>query len=215
MKKRLLAVATLVLTIAIAVVATSAFGGGGRFQLYLVNAGPSSSFYNDSVSADGNCDRGDLQSSLSTHPGTGIRQDSVGYLPDGHGPSTFSYTVPAGGAFTIKADSDTIMLKLWAFSGDGTCDGANTITQIISWSLDCNGPTCGSVNLSGGGYQDLAIAAGTPINTLQNVHFGVSSPVKVGVGDTLSLKFTSNYYAPIQWNAANGAGVSVLSILTS
>ena len=140
----------------------------------------------------------------------------MGFIPDGHGPSTFSYTVPAGPGFTIPANSNAIMLKLWAFSGDRSCDSPGTPgTQVIQWSLNCSGPTCGSVSLSGGGYQPIQIAAGTPINTLQNVHFGVSSPVKVGAGDVISLTFTSDFYAPIQWNAPNGAGVSVLSILTS
>jgi hypothetical protein len=213
MYKRIITAATLAFVVAVALGATSALGGGGRFDLYLVNSGPSSSFYNDSAPADGNCDRQDLASSLSTQHGTSLRQDSVGYVPDGHGPSTFSYTVPAGGGFTIKANPNAIMLKLWAFSGDGTCDGQNNATQIISWRLDCSGPTCGTVSLSGG-YQDIKIAGGTPINTLQNVHYGVSSPVKVGAGDTLSLEFTSDFYAPIQWNAANGPGVSSLSILT-
>jgi hypothetical protein len=213
MKKRLLAAAMLALAVAVAVGATSAFGGGGRFQLYLVNAGPASSVYNDSATADGTCGQFTTPSSLSTMPGTGRRQDSVGYAGEAAGPSTFSYTVPAGGAFTIPVSTDAIVLKLWAFSGDGTCGGQNG-AQVISWSLDCSGPTCGSVSLSGG-YQPIAIPAGTPINTLQNVHYGVSSPVRVGVGDTLSLKFTSDTWATFQWNAPNGQGVSVLSLLTS
>jgi len=213
MHKRLMIVATLALAV-VALGASSAFGGGGRFDLYLVNSGPSSSFYNDSSSSDGNCDRTDLASSLSTQPGTSLRQDSVGFLPDGHGPSTFSYTVPAGGGFTIPVNANAIKLKLWAYSGDGSCDGQNVNPQTIEWSLDCSGPTCGSVSLSGGGYQSITIPANTPKNTLQNVHFGVSSAVKVGAGDTISLKFTSDFYAPIQWNARNGAGVSSLSILT-
>ncbi len=214
MHKRLVTVATLALAV-VALGATSAFGGGGRLQLYLVNSGPSSSFYNDSSSSDGNCGRTDLASSLSTQPGTSLRQDSVGFLPDGHGPSTFSYTMPAGGGFTIPVSSDAIVLKLWAYSGDGTCDAQNVNSQTIEWSLDCSGPTCGSVSLSGGGYQSITIPANTPKNTLQNVHFGVSSPVRVGAGDTISLKFTSDFYAPIQWNAPRGAGVSSLNILTS
>ena len=51
----------------------------------------------------------------------------------------------------------------------------------------------------------------TPINTLQNVHFGVSSPVKVGAGDTITLRLASDFFAPIQWNAAKGPGASLLS----
>ncbi len=216
MHKRFIAVATLALVV-VALAATSAFGSGGRFQLYLVNSGPSSSFYNDSATSDGNCNSIDLASSLSTQPGTSLRQDSVGYLPDPQGVSVFSYTVPAGGGFTIPANANAIVLKLWAFSGDGSCDGQNVNPQTIGWSLVCHGPTCGSVNLVSGpdsGYQDIAIAANTPKNTLQNVHVGVSSPVTVGAGDTITLQFESNTYAPIQWNAPNGAGVSSLSILT-
>jgi hypothetical protein len=64
------------------------------------------------------------------------------------------------------------------------------------------------------GYADITIAANTPKNTLQNIHVGVSSPVTVGAGDTITLKFQSNTYAPIQWNAPNGAGASSLNILT-
>jgi hypothetical protein len=216
MHKRLIAVATLAL-VAVALAATSAFGGGGRLQLYLVNSGHPSSFYNDSASSDGNCDRIDLASSLSTQPGTSLRQDSVGYLPDTQGVSGLSYTVPAGGGFTIPTSTDAIVLKLWAFSGDGSCDGQNVHPQTIGWSLVCSGPTCGSVKLVSGpdnGYQNITIAANTPKNTLQNVHVAVSSPVTVGAGDTITLQFQSNTYAPIQWNAPNGAGVSSLNILT-
>jgi hypothetical protein len=216
MQKRLIALATLALVV-VALAATSAFGGGGRLQLYLVNSGPSSSFYNDSASTDGDCSRIDLASSLSTQPGTSLRQDSVGYLPDTQGVSVFSYTVPAGHGFAIPVSTDAIVLKLWAFSGDGSCDKQNVNPQTIGWSLVCNGPTCGSVNLVGGpdnGYQDITIAANTPKNTLQNVHVGVSSRVTVGAGDTITLQFESNYYAPIQRNAPNGAGVSSLNILT-
>lgn len=217
MHKRLFALATVAL-VAVALAATSAFGGGGRLQLYLVNSGPSSSFYNDSSSSDGNCSRIDLASSLSTTPGTSLRQDSVGYLGDvAQGVSVLSYTVPAGGGFTIPANTDAIVLKLWSFSGDGSCDGQNVNPQTIGWSLACNGPTCGSVNLVSGpdsGYQDITVAPNTPINTLQNVHVGVPAPVTVGAGDTITLKFESNYYVPIQWNAPNGPGVSYLNILT-
>lgn len=216
MHKRLITMATIALAV-VALAATSAFGGGGgRLQLYLVNSGPTSGFYNDSLTTDGGCGRLALASSLSTSPGTSLRTDSVGYLPDVQ-VSSLSYTVPAGGGFTIPASADAIVLKLWAYSGDGTCDGQNVNPQTIGWSVDCNGPTCGSVHLVSGpdsGYADIAIAANTPKNTLQNIHVGVSSPVNVGAGDTITLKFQSNTYAPIQWNAPNGAGASSLNILT-
>lgn len=222
MKKRLLTLAMLVLVIAGTVGATTASGSCGRFDLYLVNSGPTSPFYNDSTNdGEPQCDQLNLPSSLSTSPGKHLRQDSVGFIGDssdpGPGASTFSYTVPARHGFTIKANPNAITLKLWAFSGDRSCDepGVNdSPTQVINWSLECTGPTCGSVDLSSG-YQDITIPEKTPINTLQNVHFGVSSPVKVGAGDTITLRLASDFFAPIQWNAAKGPGASLLSILTN
>ena len=70
-----------------------------------------------------------------------------------------------------------------------------------------------SVSLSGG-EQRLDVPAGTPVNTLFNVHVGASSPVNVGAGDPITLRLRSPLYClPIQWSAPNGRGVSSLSIL--
>ena len=167
MYKRIIAVAMLALTAAVAVSVTGAFGkGGGRLELYLVNSGPNTRFFNDSTAADGNCDPVLAKpASLSTSKGTSLQQDN----PDGSSAnparaSVFSYTVPAGGGFTIP---------------------------------------------------QLNVPAGTPTNTLFNVHVGVASPVNVGAGDTITLRLRSPlYYLPIQWSAPNGPGVSALSILT-
>jgi hypothetical protein len=216
MSKRILAALTVGLVAAVALSATGAFGkGGGRLELYLVNSGPDSRFYNDSSAADGNCDPVPTKpASLSTSKGTSRQQDN----PDGSSAnparaSVFSYTVPAGGAFTIPRNENSIMLKIWTFSGDGSCPDQN-LAQFFLWSVDCTGPTCGSVSLSGG-EQQLNVPAGTPINTLFNVHVGPSSPVTVGAGDTITLRLRSPlYYLPIQWSAPNGPGVSSLSILT-
>lgn len=216
MYTRILAAATLALTVAVALGATSAFGkDGGRLKLYLVNSGPNTRFYNDSAAADGNCDPILAKpASLSLTRGTSLQQDN----PDGSSSnparaSVFSYTVPTGGGFTVKSDTDSIVLKLWTFSGDGTCPDQGG-DQSFFWRVDCAGPTCGAVSLTGG-YQELFVPAGTPINTLFNLHVGVSSPISVGAGDTITLSLRSPlYYLPIQWSAPNGPGVSYLSILT-
>jgi hypothetical protein len=216
MSKRILAVSTVALVAAVALSATVAFGkGGGRLELYLVNSGPNTRFFNDSTAADGNCDPVLAKpASLSTSEGTSLQQDN----PDGSSAnparaSVFSYTVPAGGGFTIPSNENSVMFKIWTFSGDGTCPDQN-LAQFFLWRVDCAGPTCGSVSLSGG-EQQLNVPAGTPINTLFNVHVGLSSPVNVGAGDTITLRLRSPlYYLPIQWSAPNGPGVSSLSILT-
>jgi hypothetical protein len=216
MYKRIIAVAMLALTAAVALGATVAFGkGGGRFELYLVNSGPNTRFFNDSAAADGNCDPILAKpASLSTSKGTSLQQDN----PDGSSAnaaraSVFSYTVPAGGGFTIPSNENSVMFKIWSYSGDGTCPD-QVGDQFFLWSVDCAGPTCGSVSLSGG-EQRLNVPAGTPNNTLFNVHVGVASPVNVGAGDTITLRLRSPVnYVPIQWSAPNGPGVSSLSILT-
>jgi hypothetical protein len=216
MYKRILAAAALALTAAVALGATGAFGkNGGRLELYLVNSGPNTRFYNDSAAADGNCNPILAKpASLSLTRGTSLQQDN----PDGSSSnparaSVFSYTVPTGGGFTVKSDTDSIVLKLWTFSGDGTCPDQGG-DQFFFWRVDCAGPTCGAVSLTGG-YQQLSVPAGTPTNTLFNLHVGVSSPISVGAGDTITLSLRSPlYYLPIQWSAPKGPGVSYLSILT-
>jgi hypothetical protein len=218
MYKRMIAAATLALALAVGFGVTSAFGkDGGRLELYLVNSGANTRFYNDST-AEGAGDCGPIlakQASLSLTKGTSLQQDN----PDGSSSnlaraSVFSYVVPKGGSFTVEQNANSIVLKMWTFSGDGTCpdQGGN---QSFFWKVDCAGPTCGAAGVSlTGGYQELSVPAGTPINTLFNVHVGVSSPVNVGEGDTITLSLRSPlYYLPIQWSAPNGPGVSSLSIL--
>jgi hypothetical protein len=207
--RKFIAVATLVLGLAVALAATSAFaGGGGRLSLYLVNSGPASSFY----PLTGDCfAQYNSPSSLSTTRATSLQTTSVGYDPEPAGPSIFSYTVPAGGGFTIPAGSNSVILKLWALSGDGSCPG-QLGDQVIYWRFDCAGPTCNSAAFTAG-YQPILIPAGTPPNTLFNVHAGPASAVTVGAGDTLTLKLWSASWAGIQWSGPNGAGVSSVNIL--
>jgi hypothetical protein len=220
MRRRILASAAVLVTLALGLTMTSALGAGGRLQLYLVNSGPQTTFYNESVPTDGDCDSFLKPASLSTSKGTATQFDSPGYA-FGSSPhaSTFSYTVPAGGGFTVPANPDTVILKLWSFSGDGTCDG-QLGDQSIDWRVYCSG-SCGSnVSLSGpgqsapkAGWQSFAVPAGTPINSLFNDHAGPSSAVAVGAGDTITLELSADTWAGIQWSAANGGGVSSLSIL--
>jgi hypothetical protein len=216
MHKRIIAAATLALALAVGFGVTSAFGkDGGQLELYLVNSGEPTRFFNDST-AEGAGDCGPIlakPASLSLTKGTSRQQDN----PDGSSSnparaSVFSYVVPTGGGFTVKQGTDSIKLKMWTFSGDGTCPDQGG-DQSFFWKADCTGLTCGAVSLTGG-ERELSVPAGTPINTLFNVHVGVSSPVNVGAGDTITLSLRSPvYYLPIQWSAPNGPGVSSLSIL--
>jgi hypothetical protein len=213
----LIAVLTLSLTIASALSAT------GRLQLYLVNSGPDTTFYNDSIPADGDCDPFMKPASLSQSRGTGVQVDSPGYQftgdpADAH-PTRFSYTVPSGGGFTVPANDDAVILKLWSFSGDGTCGGQNG-DQTVDWRVVCSGATCGTkVSLTGSGqlgkpgWQFFDVPAGTPINSVFNNHAGPSSSVQVGAGDVITLELSADTWSAIQWSAPNGAGASSLSIL--
>jgi hypothetical protein len=211
MYKRIIAVATVALALAVGFGVTSAFGkDGGRLSLYLVNSGATTRFYNDSGAVDGNCNLiPSKPASLSLTPGASRQQDNPSDAPG----SVFSYTVPAGGGFTVKSDSDSIVFKIWTYSGDGTCPGEGG-DQYFLWNVTCTG-TCSATGVSlTGGNQRLDVPAGTPINTLFNVHVGSASPIQVGAGDTITLTLTSPVnYLPIQWSAPNGAGVSSLSIL--
>jgi hypothetical protein len=208
MYKRISAAVTLALALAVGFGVTSAFGkDGGRLELYLVNSGDETGFYNDSSAADGNCSPISKHASLSPTKGTSRQQDN----PSDGGGSVFSYTVPAGGGFTVKSNNDSIMFKIWTFSGDGSCPGQGG-DQFFLWNVTCTG-TCGGVSLTGGDQQ-LNVPAGTPINTLFNVHAGVASPIHVAAGDKITLTLTApTNYLPIQWSAPNGPGVSSLSIL--
>ena len=113
MVKRIIAVAMLALVAVVALGAASAFGGGGgRLQLYLVNSGPDTRFYNDSAAADGNCNSIPAKAaSLSLTPGTSRQQDNPYGSSSNLNGSVLSYTVPAGGGFTIKSNDSSIMLQ--------------------------------------------------------------------------------------------------------
>lgn len=218
MKRRTLFAVALVVLAAVGLTAVSPVGAGGRLQLYLVNAGPQGAFYNESVPADGNCDPTTHAASLSTKTGTAGQFDSPGYAFGGETPSRFSYTVPAGAGFTVPANRNAVMLKMWAFSGDGSCRG-QTGDQVIDWFARCSG-SCGSnVSLTGpgqtgdkAGFQALKVPAGTRISKLFNEHAGPSSPVKVGAGDVITLVLSADTWAGIHWSAPNGQGASNISI---
>lgn len=215
MRKCILLSTSLLVALALSLTATSAVAAGGRLQLNLVNSGPSTAFYNESITTDGNCSQIAKPASLSTGRGTSVQFDSPGYRFEtdtpAH-PSVLSYVVPAGGRFTIPANPNALMFKIWAYSGDGTC-GGQLEDQRLEWRVDCSGPTCGSASLTGG-WQSFAVPAGTPVNTLFNVHFARSSAVAVGAGDTISLQLSADTWVGMQWSARNGPGASYLSILT-
>jgi len=221
-KTRALLSATLIVAVALGLTGTSAFAGGGRLQLFLVNAGPSTEFYPVKPATHAQCNPSFLKpASLSTSSGTGVQLDSPGYAFGSEAPSRFSYTVPAGSGFTVPANTSAVVLKLWAFSGDGTCDG-QLGDQTIEWRVLCSG-TCGSnVSLTGPGqtgpktgWQTFGVPAGTPLNTLANNHAGPSSRVTVSAGDVITLEVSADTWAGIQWSAPNGAGASSLMILRS
>jgi len=65
-----------------------------------------------------------------------------------------------------------------------------------------------------GGWQSFVIPAGTPINTLFNVHAANASAVNVGAGDILTLYLNAPSWLGIQWSAPNGPGASTVDILT-
>jgi hypothetical protein len=222
---RLLSAAVLV-TVALSLTAAGALGAGGRLQLYLVNSGPATDFYPLAGAIPADCDANfQKPASLSTSHGRSVQYDSPGYAfttdPLDAIPSTFSYTVPAGAGFTVPASPDAVVLKLWALSGGGTCPGQLN-NQTVDWRVLCSG-TCGSdVSLTGAGqaapkagWQALGVPAGTPVNSLFNVHAGPPSKVKVGAGDVITLELSADTWVGIQWSAPTGAGVSSLSILGS
>ena len=190
-------------------------------QLYLVNSGPATEFYHVSVAANGDCDPVQKPASLSTSAGTGVQYDSPGYAfsPATDTPSRFSYTVPAGGGFTVPANPNAVILKLWTFSGDGTCPG-QLEDQSIDWRVLCSG-TCGTdVSLTGAGqvakpgWQAFDLPAGTPVNSLFSEHAGPPAGVQVYAGDVITLEVSADTWAGIQWSAPNGPGTSSLMIRT-
>jgi hypothetical protein len=186
---------------------TSAFaGGGGRQHLYLVNSGPSTIFFKQTPPCTGYF----KPAELATAKGTAMQEDdpSGAQFP----PSALPYTVPAGGGFTVAANDNASILKLWAFSGPGSCPG-QTVDQIMFWRVDCSGATCGNVSLSSG-WQSFIIPAGTPPNTLFNEHAANAAPVTVGAGDKITLQLSTPSYPVIQWSSPNGPGVSSINLLT-
>lgn len=221
-KTRVLLSATLIVTVALGLTSASAFGAGGRLQLYLVNSGPATEFYPVKPATHAGCNPFfQKAASLSTSRGSSVQLDSPGYAFGTEAPSRFSYTIPAGGGFTVPASPDAVVLKLWAFSGNGTCDG-QLGDQTIDWRVLCSGSCGQDVSLTGAGqgapksdWQTFGVPAGTPINTLANNHAGPSSRVTVKAGDVITLEVSADTWAGIQWNAPNGAGVSSLSILGS
>jgi hypothetical protein len=214
LRKRMLPIAVLVGLVALSVGLSSAFAGAGRLHLYLVNSGTPTTFYPLSPTAtDPNCFAASPKpASLSTSPGTSLQQDNPNgsSTPTLANSSTFSYTADAG--FTVPANSDAVILRLWANSGPGGCGGQNG-DQTLRWRLECSGSGCGSASLSGG-WQSFLIPAGTPINTLFNLHAANASPVQVGAGDTLTLYLNAPSWLGIQWSAPNGQGVSTVDVLT-
>jgi hypothetical protein len=204
---------------ALAVIVSGAFAAGGRLQLYLVNSGPDTAFYNESVTVDGDCEQIARPASLSTSKGAGGQFDSPGYsFGSSPHPSAFSYTVPAGRGFTVKPNSNAVILKLWAFSGDGTCDG-QLADQTVDWRVLCSGACGSAVSLTGAGqtakpgWQALELPAGTTGSTLFNEHAGPSSTVTVSPGDVITLELSADTWAGIHWSAPNGQGASSISIL--
>ena len=78
LRKRMLSIAVLVGLVALSLGLTSAFAGGGRLHLYLVNSGTPTTFYPLSpTTTDPNCFAASPKpASLSTSPGTSLQQDN-------------------------------------------------------------------------------------------------------------------------------------------
>ena len=216
--------ATVLVTVALSLTSASTLGAVGRLQLYLVNSGPNTTFYPLTGASRAECDTPfQKPASLSTSHGTSAQKDSPGYAfttdPLDAIPSTFSYTVPADGGFTVRASPDAVVLKLWALSGDGSCPGQLT-DQTVDWRVLCSGSCGTAVSLTGAGqappkagWQALGVPAGTPVNSLFNAHAGPLSNVKVGGGDVITLELSADTWVGIHWSAPKGAGLSSLSIL--
>jgi hypothetical protein len=208
MRRILLAVAMVASVVSVSLGMTSAFAGGqGRLQLYLNNSGPSTIFFKFTPPCNGYFKPAELK----TTKGVALQEDdpSGAQFP----PSAFPYTVPADGGFTVPANLNASILKLWVYSGPGSCPG-QTVDQIMFWRVDCSGATCGNVSLTGG-WQSFIIPAGTPPNSLFNEHAANAAPVTVGAGDKITLQLSTPSYPAMQWSAPNGPGVSSVNILTS
>ncbi len=174
----------------------------GRLDLFMVNSGASTTFFNDSVTADGNCSPFSAPASLSLSQGTSLRQDT---LAGGLG-TVLSFT--SDRSFTVPANPNAVILKLWAFSGDTTCPG-QTPPQPISWEVTCTG-SCGTAVSLTGGPQTFTVGSTL---ALFNEHAGPATSISVAAGDTITLALGCPGFPPIQWNAPNGQGVSGISIL--
>ena len=150
MSKRILLSTAVLIATALSLAIATAFGAGGRLQLYLVKSGPATEFYNDSASADGDCNATSKPASLSATAGTGVQYDSPGYgfSAATDTPSDFSYTVPAGGGFSVPANSNAVILKLWSFSGDGICPGqtGNQLDEVLAPEALCSVELAGRVS---------------------------------------------------------------------
>jgi hypothetical protein len=194
-------------SIALALGFGAASAQAATLRLQLVNSGPATVFFQDSFP----CSIESLPAELSTQPGTSRRQDSPGSATARVGASVFSYT--AAGAFIVPAGTDAVVLRLWAFSGDGSCPD-QTSDATMSWRLDCSGPKCGSVSLTNG-WQDFVIPAGTPQGTLMTEAAANVSADHVGVGDTLTLQLSTPSFAGFSWNAPSGVGDSSVAITTA
>ena len=118
----------------------------------------------------------------------------------------------------MPVNNNAVILKLWAYSGDGTCDG-QTSAQTIDWRVLCSGGCGSEVSLTGAGqeakpgWQAVGVPAGTPVNTLFNAHAGPASEVVVRPGDVITLELSADTWAGFQWSAPNGAGASSVAIL--
>ena len=218
MHRRIVFGAVLVTAAVFAVAIGSALAAGGRLQLNLVNSGSTTTtFYPLSPDCNASFQR---PARLSLASGTGVQSDSPGYaFGSSPHPSRFAYTVPAGGGFTVPAIPDAIVLKLWAFSGDGACPGQDG-DQTVDWRVLCTGSCGTNVSLTGGGesggkagWQVFTVPAGTPRNSLSNDHAGPSAALNVGAGDVITLELSADTWVAVQWSAPNGAGASSLSIL--
>ena len=186
----------------VAVVIAATFGvtggmaGSARTTMHLVNAGPDTTVWG---AGGGNCDAFLTPASLSAATGTGLRQESV----EG---TFFSYVVDT--AFTIPK-KNAISFKAWWSSGDGTCPG-QAGDQVVNWQVTCNGPTCGSTNLTG--PRSFTVPAGTVAPTAFSVTGAPPSDVSVGVGDTITIQLGSAEWPVMSWNAPKGVGASFVAI---
>jgi len=175
--------------------------------LFLVNNGATTHIFNDSVTADGNCEQTTVSAELSRSRGTLLRQDAVGDTVGGPNPTELSFTSDVD--FIVPAKSAAVTLKLWASSGDGTCPFQNG-DQDIQWDVRCNGACGSNVPLT---PAKLTLARERTVSPkLYAVRSGPAAAVHVHVGDTLTLRMQSIYWMPFLWSTPSGVGLSSLVI---